>query len=82
MDSMARNKVWKLVDLSPQRKFIGNKWVFKIKRRANDSIDKFKVCLVVKGFTEIESVDYEETFSPVVIFVSICSLLALSLIHI
>jgi len=51
MDSMSRNKVWKLVDLPTQRKSIGNKWVFKIKHQADSSIDNFKVRLVVKRFT-------------------------------
>jgi len=49
MDSMAINKVLELVDLPPQRKSIGNKWVFKIKRQADDSIDNFKARLVAKG---------------------------------
>ena len=49
MGSMARNKVWELVDLPPQRKSIGNKWIFKIKCRADGSIDKFKARFVAKG---------------------------------
>ena len=77
MDSMVRNKVWELVDLPPRRKSIGNKWVFKIKRRVDGTIDKFKARLVAKGFTQIEGVDYEETFSPMVRITSICLLLAL-----
>ena len=42
IDSMAKNDVWELVDLPPGRKAIGNKWVLKIKRKADGSIDKFK----------------------------------------
>ena len=53
MDSMARNKVWEFVDPPPQRKSIGNKWVFKIKRRADGSIDKYKARLVVNGYTQL-----------------------------
>ena len=53
MGSMARNKVWKLVDLSPQRKSIGNNWVFKIKRQADGSIDKFKARLVAKALPKL-----------------------------
>ena len=43
---------------------MGNKSVFKIKHctMMDRSIDKFKACLLVKGFTQIEGVDYEETF--------------------
>jgi len=69
---MTRNKVWEHVDLPPQLKSIGYKWVFKITRRTDLSIDKFNVCLVVKGFTQIEGIDYEEIFSPVMRFTSIC----------
>ena len=77
MDSMVRNKVWKLIDLPSGRKSIGNKWAFKIKHREDGSIDKFKDRLVAKGFTQIEGVYYEETFSPVVRIASIHLLLAL-----
>ena len=77
MDSMVRNKVWKLVNLPPRRKSIGNKWVFKIKRRADRTIDKCKAHLVAKRFTQIEGVDYKETFFPVVRITSVRLLLAL-----
>jgi len=77
MDSMMRNQAWKLVDLLPQHKSIENKWVFKIKHWVDGMIDKLKACLVVKEFTQIEGVDYEETFSPMVRIAFICLLLAL-----
>ena len=38
MESMNTNQVWDLVNLSPGRKFIRNKWILKIKRKANDFI--------------------------------------------
>jgi len=59
---MARNKVWKLIDLPPQCKSIGNNWAFKIKCRADGSIDKLKSRLVVKGFIQIEGIDYEDIY--------------------
>ena len=77
MGSMMRNRVWELVDLPPWCKFIGNKWIFKIKYRADGSIDKLKSLYVAKGFTQIEGIDYEETFSLVMRFVSIRLLPAL-----
>ncbi|KAL0291278.1 UNVERIFIED_CONTAM: hypothetical protein Scaly_2644400 [Sesamum calycinum] len=46
MSSMAKNNVWELVDLPIGRKTIGNKWVLKVKCKANGRIDKFKARLV------------------------------------
>jgi Reverse transcriptase (RNA-dependent DNA polymerase) len=66
MESMRSNNIWELVDLPEGRKAIGNKWVLKIKRLADGSIDRYKTHFVAKGYTQQEGIDYEETFSPVV----------------
>ena len=74
---MKSNQVWDLVDLSPSRKTIGNKWVLNIKHKAYGTIDGYKTRLVAKGYTHQEGIDYEETFLHVVRFASICLILAI-----
>ena len=48
MESMRTNQVWDLVDLPSRRKAIRNKWVLKIKCKANGSIERYKARLVAK----------------------------------
>jgi hypothetical protein len=65
MRSMSANQVWKLEKISKGAKTVGCKWVYKIKRDSKGNINRFKVRLVAKGFTQREGIDYNETFSPV-----------------
>ena len=73
IDALAKNRTWDLVDLPTGRKAVKSKWVFK--RKADG---RFRARLVAKGFTQIQGIDYDETFSPVARFESLRLLLALA----
>ena len=59
---MSKNGVWELVQLPKGCKAIGCKWVFKTKRDSKGDIERYKVRLVAKGFTQKEGIDYNEIF--------------------
>ncbi|GJR33753.1 retrotransposon protein, putative, ty1-copia subclass [Tanacetum coccineum] len=65
MQSMKDNQVWCLVDLPPNGKTVGSKWILKKKTNMDDNVHTYKARLVAKGFTQTYGVDYEETFSPI-----------------
>jgi histone deacetylase 1/2 len=64
--ALLKNKTWHLVPSPKGKNIINCKWVFKLKRKADGSIDKYKGRLVAKGYKQRYGIDYEDTFSPVV----------------
>ena len=78
MESIYSNDVWDLVELPKDCKTVGSKWVFKRKTYADGSIDRYKARLVAQGFSQRCGRDYDETFSPVIRFESLRTLIALA----
>nr|GEU79545.1 retrotransposon protein, putative, Ty1-copia subclass [Tanacetum cinerariifolium] len=60
-----RQRSLDLVDLPPDGKTVGSKWLFKKKTDMDGVVHTYKARLVAKGFTQTYVVDYEETFSPI-----------------
>ena len=75
------NGTWDLVELPPEEEAIGSKWVFKIKRKGDGSIERFKARLVAKGFSQRPGFDYLETYASTLRSATIRLILALAAIE-
>jgi hypothetical protein len=82
LNNFKRNKVWSLVEKPKDcRNIIGTKWVFKNKQDANGIVVRNKACLVAQGYSQVEGIDYGETYAPVARLESIRILLAYASHH-
>eukprot|EP00253_Pinus_taeda_P002725 PITA_02725 len=76
--SLLANDTWDLVPLPKGRKLVRCKWVYRAKYGPDGKVDKHKARLVAKGFSQVEGIDYIETFSPVAKINSIRLVLSLA----
>jgi hypothetical protein len=60
------NNTWDLVPHPVGSNVITSKWIFKHKFISDISIERYKVCWVLHGFTQPPDINYDETFIPVV----------------
>lgn len=73
---MHANHTWDLVPFPANKQAIGCKWVYKVKHKVDGNIERFKVRLVVKGYTQQLGIDYTEIFSSIIKMTSVRSLIA------
>ena len=78
LNSFKLNDVYEEVPIPEGVKPITSKHVFSLKEDAQGNIERYKVRIVARGFTQQEGVDYQDTFAPVASLESIRIILALA----
>jgi hypothetical protein len=74
-NSLMENDTWDLLPLLKGRKLVICKWVYRTKYASNGNVERHR--LVSKRFSQVEGIDYNETFIPVEKMNSIHLVLAL-----
>ena len=76
--SIMKNDVWEVVPRPEGKSVVTSRWLYKVKHATDGSIEKFKARFVARGFSQVEGVDYEETFAPVARYTSIRSIILIT----
>jgi hypothetical protein len=77
-DSLRKANTWDLVPLPKGKNIVGSRCVFKVKRNADNTIDRFKARLVAQGFSQVQGFDFDEVFSPVARYTAIRTVFAIA----
>jgi hypothetical protein len=65
LNNFERNQVWELVERPSNYNVIGTKWVFRNKQDQDGIVVRNKARLVAQGYTQVEGLDFGETYAPV-----------------
>ena len=81
MASLLKNQTWELKPLPKGQPVVSCRWVFKSKLQPDGTIERHKARLVARGFSQTRGIDCFETFSPVVRYESVRTVLAIVAKH-
>jgi hypothetical protein len=81
LNNFTHNQVWTLEERLKGARVIGTKWTFRNKQDDQGIVVRNKARLVANGFSQVEGLDFEETFAPVARLEAIHILLAYASHH-
>ena len=76
--SIMKNDVWEIIMRHEGKLVVTSRWTCKMKHTANGSVEKFKARFVAWGFSQVEGVNYDETFALVARYTSIRVLISIA----
>ena len=69
--SIMKNDVWEIVPRHERKSMVTSRWLYKLKHATDGSVEKYKARFVEQGFSQVEGIDYDETFALVARYTSI-----------
>ena len=75
--ALKKNNTFEVVDKPIGRNIIDSKWVFKTKKNADGTLERYRARAVAKGYSQVPGFDFEDTFAPVIRYESLRFLLAI-----
>jgi hypothetical protein len=79
--ALEQTGTWNLVPYPPRVRPITCNWIYKVKTCSDGSLERYKACLVARGFQQEHDRDYDKTFAPVAHMTTIHTLLAVTSIR-
>jgi hypothetical protein len=77
-NSIMKNDVWEVVPRHEGKSVMTSKWLYKLKHAADGNIEKYKSRFVAWRFSQVEGVDYDETFASVARYTSIREVISIA----
>jgi hypothetical protein len=62
-DALINQHTWDLFRFPNNKNRIGCKWIYQVKRKANNDMERYKARIIAKGFHQRPGIDYTQTFS-------------------
>ena len=76
-DSIIRNSAWEGFPRPEGKLVVGSRRIYKVKHASYGSVENQKDIFVARWFSQVEGIDYDDTFAPVARYSSIGSILSL-----